>query len=139
MSKALPQAEIELEVSFQDLDPMQVVWHGNYFRYFEAARAKLLRMIDYDYPEMSASGYSWPIVDTRVRFVQALQYRQKVQVQAEMVEWENRLKIDYLISDRDSGKRLTTGYTIQCAIDMRSLELQLVTPEVFRQRLKDYI
>ena len=139
MSKALPQAEIELEVPFQDLDPMQVVWHGNYFRYFEAARAKLLRMIDYDYSEMSASGYSWPIVDTRVRFVHALQYRQKVQVQAEMVEWENRLKIDYLISDRGSGKRLTTGYTIQCAIDMRSLELQLVTPEVFRQRLKDYI
>lgn len=139
MSKALPQAEIELEVPFQDLDPMQVVWHGNYFRYFEAARAKLLRMIDYDYPEMSASGYSWPIVDTRVRFVQALQYRQKVRVQAEMAEWENRLKIDYLISDLDSGKRLTTGYTIQCAIDMRSMELQLVTPEIFRQRLKDYI
>ena len=139
MSKALPQAEIELEVPFQDLDPMQVVWHGNYFRYFEAARAKLLRMIGYDYPEMSASGYSWPIIDTRVRFVQALQYRQKVRVQAEMVEWENRLKIDYLISDLESGKRLTTGYTIQCAIDMRSMELQLVTPEVFRQRLKDYI
>lgn len=139
MSKAPLSAEIELEAPFQDLDPMNVVWHGNYFRYFEEARAKLLRRIDYDYPQMSASGYAWPIIDTRVRFAQAVVYGQRIVVRAELAEWENRLKIDYEIRDAQSGKRLTHGYTIQCAVDMRNNELQLVTPPVLRDKLKGHL
>ncbi|MGA9852067.1 MAG: thioesterase family protein [Gammaproteobacteria bacterium] len=132
-------AEVEMEVPFQDVDAMQVVWHGNYFRYFEAARSMLLRRIDYDYPEMRASEYMWPIIETRVRFVQAVRYRQHIIVGAGLAEWENRLKIDYLIRDADTGARLTTGYTIQCAVDARTLELQLVSPPVLLERLKNYL
>jgi len=130
--------EVELEIPFQDLDPMQVVWHGNYFRYFEEARAKLLRLIDYDYPQMIASGYSWPIIDTRVRFAQPLVYAQRIVVRAELAEWENRLKIDYEIRDAATGKRLTHGYTVQCAVDAKTGELQLVTPATLHQRIRNH-
>jgi acyl-CoA thioester hydrolase len=138
MRGALLTAEAELEVPFQDLDPMEVAWHGNYFRYFEAARVKLLRAIDYDYPAMKASGYSWPLIEAHVRFVQSLRYGQRIRVRAGLVEWENRLKLDYQVEDAADGRRLTTGYTIQCAVDATG-ELQLVCPPVLRQRLKDYL
>ena len=138
MKKRL-SAETEIEVPFQDVDTMQVAWHGNYFRYFEAARAKLLRLIDYDYPAMKASNYSWPIVETRVRFVKPLVFAQKVGVLAELLEWENRLKIGYLIRDLVTGKRLTTGYTIQCAVDATTGELQLVSPPALLDRLKAHL
>ena len=36
------EEEIEIEVPFFDLDPMNVVWHGNYVKYTEIARCKLL-------------------------------------------------------------------------------------------------
>ena len=49
-------AEVVLTVSFHDCDPMGVVWHGNYFRFFEVAREALLRSINYSYGEMAASG-----------------------------------------------------------------------------------
>ena len=139
MRGALLTAEVELEVPFQDLDPMQIAWHGNYFRYFEAARVKLLRRIGYDYPAMEASGFSWPIIEAHVRFVQALRYGQRIRVDAGLREWENRLKFDYLVSDPESGRRLTTGYTIQCAIDAKSGELQLVSPPVLLHKLKGYV
>ncbi|MGH8313126.1 MAG: acyl-CoA thioesterase [Gammaproteobacteria bacterium] len=139
MRKALLSAEVEIEIPFQDVDAMQVAWHGNYFRYFEAARSQLLRQIDYDYPEMRASEYMWPIIEAHVRFVCAVRYRQRVIVAAALVEWENRLKIDYLVRDADSGTRLTTGYTIQCAVDARTQELQLVSPPVLLERLKAYL
>lgn len=138
MRGALLTAEAELEVPFQDLDPMDVAWHGNYFRYFEAARVKLLRAIDYDYPAMKASGYSWPIIEAHVRFVQSLRYGQLIRVRAGLTEWENRLKLEYLVEDAGDGRRLTTGYTIQCAVDGKG-ELQLISPPVLRQRLKDYL
>ncbi|MGB9429022.1 MAG: thioesterase family protein [Gammaproteobacteria bacterium] len=139
MRDALLTAETEIEVPFQDLDPMQIAWHGNYFRYFEAARVKLLRMINYDYPQMQASDFMWPLIEAHVRFVQPLLYGQRIRVQAGLTEWENRLKVDYLVCDAGSGKRLTTGYTIQCAINAHTRELQLVSPPALLDRLKDYL
>ncbi len=139
MKKALLSAEVEIEVPFQDVDAMQVVWHGNYFRYFETARAKLLRTIDYDYPQMQATHYLWPIIETHTRFIQAVRYGQQIRVSASLMEWQNRMKVDYLVTDAASGKRLTTGYTIQCALDARTQELQLVSPPALLERLKDYL
>lgn len=139
MKNPLLSTEVEMEIPFQDVDAMQVVWHGNYFRYFEAARSQLLRMITYDYSEMLASGFLWPIIETRVRFVRVVRYRQCISVNAALMEWENRLKIDYLIRDADSKARLTTGYTIQCAVDARNNELQLVSPPVLLEHLKAYL
>jgi acyl-CoA thioester hydrolase len=134
--KALLEASVDLEVPFQDLDPMQVVWHGNYFRYFESARAALLRKIDYDYPQMQASRYMWPIVDTRVKFVRPLRYGQWIRVYAGLTEWENRLRIDYRICDLETGERMTRGHTIQCAVCAETLELQFVCPEALRRRIE---
>lgn len=139
MGDALLTAQVEIEVPFQDVDLMQVVWHGNYFRYFETARAALLRKINYDYPEMQASQYLWPIVELKARFVRPMRYAQRIQVRAELLEWENRLKIAYRVADAVSGQRLSSGHTIQCAVDARSGELQLVSPPVLRARLKDYL
>lgn len=139
LKRSLLSSEIEMEIPFQDVDAMQVVWHGNYFRYFEAARSRLLRQINYDYTEMRDSNYLWPIITAQVRFVQAARYRQRIIIEAALMEWVNRLKIDYLIRDADNGKRLTTGYTIQCAVDSVTHELQLVSPPVLMAHLKDYL
>lgn len=133
---AVISASVEYEVPFQDLDPMNVVWHGNYFRYFEAARAALLRRMDYDYPQMQESGYLWPIVDTRVKYVRPARYRQLLSITANLVEWENRLRIDYEIVDAENRERITTGFTIQCAVDGATGELQLVTPDALRDRIR---
>lgn len=139
MGKALITAETEMVIPFQDIDAMQVTWHGNYFRYFEVARTALLRMIDYDYPQMLASSYLWPIIEAHVRFIKPLHYGQTIRVQAALMEWENRMKIEYLILDAGSGNRQTKGYTVQCALDMRTQELQLVSPKALLERLKTYL
>lgn len=36
---------VEHTVAFHELDPMNVVWHGNYVNFFELARAALLDKI----------------------------------------------------------------------------------------------
>jgi len=127
--------EISLTPAFHDLDPMDVVWHGNYLRYFEQARSALLQRIDYDYPQMRDSGYAWPIVDLRVKYVRPLHYGQTVVVRATFVEWENRLKIAYEVRDAVTGERLTRGHSIQVAVDLRTQEMQYASPPVLLQRL----
>lgn len=127
---------IELEIPFQDLDPMGVAWHGNYFRYFEAGRAALLRKIDYDYPQMRASEYLWPIVDTRVKYIRPLEYAQRIRVVSGITEWENRLRIDYELRNAADNQRLCRAHTIQCAVDARTGELQFVCPPALTDRIQ---
>jgi len=122
--------EIELSPAFHDIDPMLVVWHGNYVRYVEIARCALLQQLDYDYPQMQASGYMWPVVDMRMKYVRPIRYGQRVKIHAEIVEWEHRLKIEYRISDAATGEKLTTGYTVQVSVDATTGEMQFVSPKV---------
>ena len=128
-------AEIELSPAFHDLDPMDVVWHGHYLKYLELARCALLQTFDYDYPQMRDSGYLWPIVDLRTKYLRSARFGQRLRVRAELTEWEVRMRIDYLISDADSGEAITRAHTIQVAVDMASGEMCFATPAVFRQRL----
>lgn len=134
-AKIYLSTSVHVEVPFHDCDPMNVVWHGNYPRYFEVARCELLRLFNYDYLQMHESGYMWPIVDMRIKYVASAKFGQKIVVTADLVEYENRLKINYLIKDLETGKKLTKGFTIQAAVDMNSGDLQLESPTVMLDKL----
>jgi acyl-CoA thioester hydrolase len=123
-------ATVEVEVPFHDVDAMNVAWHGHYVKYFELARCALLRRFDYDYPQMLASGYLWPIVDCHLKYVRPARYGQCLRVEATLLEYENRLKIGYEITDSQSGERLTKGSTILVAVDAVTQELQFISPPI---------
>jgi acyl-CoA thioester hydrolase len=137
MSKAPTRwsAEVELQVQFFDLDPMEIVWHGRYVKYLEVVRCALLDSIGYNYVEMKASGYAWPIVDLQVRYAGSATFGQKLKLHATIVEWENRLKIDYLITDAATGRRLTRASTTQVAVDMATREMCFVSPPILLEKL----
>lgn len=123
--------EIELEVPFFDVDMMTVVWHGHYVKYLEQARCALLDKLNYGYLTMVEAGFAWPIVDMQLRYAKPARFGQKIRVRADLIEWENRLKLHYLISDASSGERLTRASTVQVAVDINSHEMQLVSPAAF--------
>ena len=126
---------IELQIPFHDVDMMEVVWHGHYVKYFEIARCALLDKIAYNYIEMRDSGYAWPVIDLRIRYVKPAAFGQLITVHAEIVEWENRLKINYLITDKLTGAKLTTGYSIQVAIDSKTKAMCFESPRVLLEKL----
>lgn len=134
--KSLLHAETDIIIPFHDVDSMQITWHGNYLRYFEIVRCELLDKLDYNYRQMQESGFAWPIVDVQIKYVRSSTFGQKIRVSADLVEWENRLRINYQVRDVESGVRLTKGYTIQAAVDMSNNELCFVTPEVFQAKIR---
>jgi acyl-CoA thioester hydrolase len=128
-------AEVEMQVQFFDLDPMQIVWHGNYVKYLEVARCALLDKIAYNYEQMRASGYMWPIIEMNLRYAGPASFGQRLLLRAEIVEWENRLRIDYQILDAASGKRLNRASTTQVAVDIQSGEMCFVSPAILFDKL----
>jgi acyl-CoA thioester hydrolase len=118
---------------------MQVVWHGNYVRYLEQVRCALLDRIGYNYPEMAASGFAWPVVDLRVKYLRPVRFLQEIVVCAELVEYANRLKIAYRVSDKLTREVLTKATTVQVAVRIATGELQLESPPALLEKLRGLI
>ena len=130
-SKGVIHTDTEIQVPFFDIDMMNVVWHGHYIKYLEVARCALLDQLDHNYQQMLDSGYAWPVIDLQLRYIRGAVFGQKLNVRASLVEWENRLKINYLISDAVTGERMTRATTIQVAVEITSHDMQLASPKVF--------
>jgi acyl-CoA thioester hydrolase len=130
------RAEVKLTVPFHDVDMLGITWHGHYCKYLEIARCAMLDKIDYNYMAMIATGYVWPIVDLQLRFVRPARFGQNIQITAELVEWEYRMKIKYLVADIETDEVLAKGHTIQAAVDAATGEMSYASPDTFLQRLK---
>ncbi|WP_422776909.1 acyl-CoA thioesterase [Pseudomonas mediterranea] len=130
-SQGVLHVETQIVVPFFDVDSMHVVWHGHYVKYLEMARCALLDQIGHNYNDMLAAGYAWPVIDLQLRYVRSAVFGQALTVRASLVEWENRLKINYLISDTLTGERLTRASSVQVAVDVTTREMLLASPRVF--------
>lgn len=137
--KAIVTATARTAAQFYDVDSMRVVWHGYYPRFFELGRVAVMDRIGYGYQAMVDSGFAWPIVDMQIKYVQPIKLAQEIEIEAGITEWENRLKIAFLITDAATGQRLTRGYAVQVAVDMQTEQMLWETPPVLREKLAPYL
>ncbi|AWF83296.1 4-hydroxybenzoyl-CoA thioesterase [Microbulbifer sp. A4B17] len=128
-------AQVELQIPFHDVDMMEIAWHGHYAKYFEIARCALFDQLEYNYQQMKESGFAWPVIDLRVRYAKPLRFQQWIVIHAEVSEYENRFKINYTITDRDTGVRLTKGHTVQVAVEISSAEMLFASPPILLEKL----
>jgi acyl-CoA thioester hydrolase len=129
-------ADIDVEVSFHDVDMVGVVWHGHYLRYLENARWALMNHLGYGFDRMVAAGFVWPIVELQTKYVNPARFGDRLRVRASLVEWESRLAINYLVSSLGSDARIARARTVQVAVDARSGELKFNTPPDFVARVQ---
>lgn len=122
-------AKETVKIPFHDIDPAGVAWHGRYFKYFELARVALLEDISYSYTNMHASGYLWPVAETKVRYVHPLLLEQVATVTAILAEWELRLVVDYTIHN-EAGVLCTKARTIQVPVSAETHELVFGCPQI---------
>ena len=131
--------QITCQVAFHDVDLAQVMWHGHYLRYLENARWALMRRLDFDLATMLASGFLWPIVDLRVKYVRTASFEDRLNVRASLVEWEQRMVINYLVTDERDGGRIARAQTTQVAVRADNKELQLTLPRAFIERVEAFL
>ncbi|MGD0143617.1 MAG: acyl-CoA thioesterase [Rhizomicrobium sp.] len=124
---------------FYDLDPMNIVWHGNYPRFFELARTALMARIGYGYDAMQESGFAWPVIDMHIRYYRPLRLGHWIGITASITEWENRLKIEYLARDERTGMKTTKGHTVQVAVEVKSEAMLWETPPILREKLAPFV
>lgn len=122
--------EIIVSPSFHDVDPMGVVWHGNYLKFFEKVREALFAELHFSYKEMMESGYTWPVIEVQIKYRHPAFLETPIVISAEVKTYENDLKIEYEIRDLKTNKILTKGMTRQIAYDMRKKQGCLTSPAI---------
>jgi len=130
-------SSIEIQVPFHDVDSMRIAWHGHFVKYFELARCQLLDELGHGYAAMFASGYAWPVVDMRIRYMRPLRFDQKISVSATLKQWDHLLKITYRIRDTKSGGSLARGFTTHAPVNVDTGELYLGQPPEVRRALAE--
>jgi acyl-CoA thioester hydrolase len=126
-------SEVTLCVPFYDLDPMQIVWHGNYFNYFELARVALFDSVGinlFDFYERH--GVVFPVIRTSTKHIQPLRYRDRFVCRATLVEARNKLIVDFEIRRDGDGVLCARGRTEQVAVRAPEMEMLFVIPEEIR-------
>jgi acyl-CoA thioester hydrolase len=129
-------AETEFRVEFYDVDPMQVVWHGNYFKFFETARRTLLDKLNYGYREMEKSGYSFPVTKTSAKYIHSFVLDDIVRAKAILSEYETCLKIKYELYNGATGVLYTKGESTQMAVSIKNKTSQFSCPDDFIKKVE---
>jgi acyl-CoA thioester hydrolase len=129
-------AELEFNVEFYDLDPMQVVWHGNYVKYFEKARCALLDKIGYGYLAMRDSGFAFPVTSVSVKYINPFRMGDRVRARAALGEYENCIKIRYELFNARTGERCTRGESTQMAYDIAAEASRFSCPRIFIDKVE---
>lgn len=123
------QKQIEITVPFYDLDPMNVVWHGNYVKYMEQARCALLADVNLSYDDMMKIGVVFPVVTMQTKYIHPCTFGQLINVIVTWIPNNNFLIFKYKITDGKTNKLLFSAETKQMAIDIESKETLFEIPE----------
>ncbi|WP_336515397.1 acyl-CoA thioesterase [Pollutibacter soli] len=129
---------IEVLVRFNEADPLGIVWHGHYIRYFEDGRESFGLANGLGYLDVYDKGFVIPVVSVHCDFKKSLRYGEKVLVETIYVPSEAaRLRFEYRLFNAVTKDLVATGYSVQVFLRREDNLLQLTNPPFFESWKKE--
>lgn len=88
-------SETQVRVRYAETDQMGVVYHSNYFPYFESARAESIRQLGFTYADMEKMGVIMPVVDIHCRYLRPARYDNLLTIKTTLKELPVHHKIEF--------------------------------------------
>ena len=127
-------------VRFSEVDSMQVVWHGEYVRYFEDGREAFGRQYPgVGYLDFYANGYTAPIVDLQLQYIAPLTVNDVAVIETRYIDVAAaKLCFEYLIHRQSDGALVARGSSVQVFVDGNG-EMCLNNPSFFEEWKKQWL
>jgi acyl-CoA thioester hydrolase len=135
-SARLREVSVDFEVPFHDVDGLQIVWHGHYYKYFELARTALLRACKLDGLEVRDLGFGMLVIESQCRYIAPLAYGDQIRITAWLADVVHRIHVRFEIENLTKGGRAARGHTTLVATTDKG-ELLHRTPQPVLDRLLD--
>lgn len=121
---------ITRQVDFCDVDSTGVMWHGNYCKYYEAARCYLLDKLGISYKEIQKNNHQIPLVQLSIKYSSPCYFSQELLITAQLVNTHHFLEFQYFIRDKETGKILSKAESKHAYYD-RIKQKALINPPEF--------
>ncbi len=126
----------EIQVRYKETDMMGVVYHGNYFTWFEVARVNMLDEIGLSYVDLEKKGYIMPVLECHAEFLSPARFHDKLTVKVIIkTPPRARTRIDYEVFCGE--KLLCRGYTVHGFINAQGTPIR--PPQYFLDRLNEIL
>jgi len=127
---------VTLKVPYYDVDLMQIVWHGNYLKYFDVARHALFREYGVDLHSYTENRrYVFPVVRSTIKHVSPLRFDDEFSCTAVLKEARVRIVMDFEIKLISNGRLCATGRSEQVAVRLPEMEMVFQIPEEIQKAL----
>lgn len=121
--------EFKRRVPFHDLDPLQIVWHGNYLKYFDIARFGLFKQAGLDlYQYFLTRQLIFPVTRSSAKHIVPLRYDDEFVCRATVTEAVYKIAMSFEIRLTENGQICTRGKSEQVAVKMPEMEMQFEVP-----------
>ncbi len=120
-----------LKVRFHECDPLQIVWHGNYLKYFEEGREDFGRKHGISYLDVRRYGFSTPVVKSVCEHKLPLKYGDEFEVVTKFIS-SVAAKIIFEYEIYSQKKLICMGESVQVFTDEND-ELVLMNPPFFAE------
>lgn len=120
-----------IDVRFSELDPMGVVWHGDYTLYFEDAREAFGKEYGLGYMTFFDNGFTAPLVELSMQYKKIIKYETPLRVDIIYHPTESaKIVFDYEIHDERDDSLIATAHSVQVFLD-KDYQLVWENPEFY--------
>lgn len=124
---------IQIRVRFSETDPLGIVWHGNYIKYFEEGREAFGRKYGISYLEMEKNGFATPIIKSLCEHKKMVRYGELIEVETHYMDTPSaKLVFQYIIYN-EQKEVVCRGKTIQVFTSLKEGTLCLYNPNFYEQ------
>lgn len=119
-------SESKIRVRYAETDAMGIVYHANYYVWFEVGRGNFMRQYDMSYKQMEDVGIILPVVETHCRYKSPAKYDDLLTVKTQVKEI-SPVKISFLykvVRDSDNAV-LAEGETLHAFTDKSKKPMNL--------------
>lgn len=124
-----------IRVRYGETDQMGIVYHGNYFTWFEVGRSEFFRSLGMSYREMEDMGVILPVISAQCDFIVAAKYDDLINIKTKVNMLRGvKLEFKYDVIRCSDNKLLATGTTLHAFVDkaLKPVNPRKQLPEVLR-------
>lgn len=121
-----------VRVRYRETDQMGVVYHGNYFTWFDIGRTEFFRNIGKLYRDLEKEEVLLPVIEANCKYIKPAKYDDEIIINTKLVKLKGvRLEFHYTLFNKKDNTLIAEGYTVHAFVDKD------LTPINFKKKYRE--
>lgn len=128
--------ETTIRTRYAETDQMGIIYHANYFVWFEIGRNEFFRSLNMNYRELEKENILLPVIDVGCKYIQSAKYDDELIIKTKLVQLKGvKLRFNYDIIRKRDNVLLAQGYTIHAFVtkELKPINFKKKMPKIWEE------